>query len=66
MNIVYAAERNSIAGLLGEYLHESVDPQEIEVTENPSETGSFYIGWHCRRFLMSPAGHVTSQWRIER
>lgn len=65
MNIVYAAERTSIAGLLGDYLREAVDPDEIQVTENPSETGSFYIGWHCRRFLLSPAGRVTSQWRVD-
>ncbi len=59
MNIVYAAEKNSIAGLLGEYLHEAVDPGELEVVENPGETGSFFIGWQQRRFLLSPAGELS-------
>ncbi len=60
MNIVYAAEKPSIAGVLSEYLHHRVPAQEIQVCDNPDETGSFLIEWDLHRFVLSPDGHVES------
>ena len=59
MDIVYAAEKPSIAGLLSERVKRDISPEEITVTENPSETGSFYIGWQLNRYVMSPDGEIT-------
>ena len=61
MDIVYAAEKPSIAVLLSERVRRKIGPEDITVTENPSETGSFYIGWHFNRYLMSPNGEITSR-----
>jgi hypothetical protein len=60
MDIVYAAENPSIARLFSEYMRRRVRPEEIEVTENPEETGSFFIGWHFERYVMSPSGEIAS------
>ncbi len=61
MDVIYAAEKPSIAKLLGDYVKQDVDPEEINVTENPSETGSFYIGWKLHRYVLSPAGEIASE-----
>ena len=58
MDIVYAAEKPSIARLLSERVKRPVSPEDIEVTENPDETGSFYIGWEFNRYVMSPGGDI--------
>ena len=58
MDIIYAAEKRSIAELLGNYVSEDVRPEEINVVENPSETGSFHIGWRLNRYVLSPAGEI--------
>ncbi len=58
MNIVYAAEKPSIAGVLSDHLDERVEPQEIEVSANPDETGSFLIRWRFEEFLLTPNGDV--------
>ena len=47
MNIVIAAEKSSIATLLSEFVKRHV---------NPDETGSFFVGLHCERFVLSPSG----------
>lgn len=60
MNIVYAAEKDSIASLLSEYTHLSVAPHDIHVSENPDETGSFFVGWHRNRYRLSPGGRIAS------
>ena len=60
MDVIYAAEKRSIAELLGDYVHQDVDPDEIDVTENPTETGSFYIGWGLHRYRLSPGGAIQS------
>lgn len=60
MNIVYAAELPSIASLLSDYTHLAVRPEEIHVSENPDETGSFYVGWDINRYVVSPDGRVSS------
>ena len=60
MNIVYAAEKPSIAQLLSEHTRESVTPDEISVAENPDETGSFRIDWRLKRFVLSPGGEIES------
>ena len=58
MDIVYAAEKPSIARLLSERIKRQVSPDEILVTENPEETGSFYIGLDFNRYVMSPGGEI--------
>ncbi|MDJ0698688.1 MAG: hypothetical protein QNJ07_02425 [Woeseiaceae bacterium] len=60
MDIVYAAEKPSIANLLSEYVEEPVAAEEINVSENPDETGSFRIGWQFRHFVLSPNGAIAS------
>ncbi len=60
MNIVYAAEKPSIAGILSEHLQYRVLEQEIEVRDNPDETGSFLIQWDLLRFVLSPDGQLVS------
>lgn len=59
MDIVYAAEKTSIATLLGQYLSRQIGPAELRVSENPDETGSFYVGWQCTRFVLSPDGSIS-------
>jgi hypothetical protein len=61
MDVIYAAEKTSIAELLGDYVKEDVRPEEISVTENPSETGSFFVGWRLQRYMLSPAGEIASE-----
>jgi len=58
MDIVIAAEKPSIAKLMGDHIRRRVKPDEIEVTENPDETGSFYIGFELDRYVMSPNGEI--------
>lgn len=58
MDIVYAAEKPSIAKLLGEHMRRRVSPEEIRVTENPDETGSFYIGFQLDHYVMWPNGAI--------
>ena len=61
MDIIYAAEKRSIAELLGNHVSEDVRPDDINVVENPSETGSFYIGWRLNRYVLSPSGQIASE-----
>jgi hypothetical protein len=61
MDIIIAAEKPSIAKLLSEHIHRVIDPEDIQLTENPDETGSFYIGWHFERFVLSPDGRIANQ-----
>ena len=56
MNIVIAAEKSSIATLLSEFIKRHVNPDEIKVSENPDETGSFFVGLSCERYVLSPSG----------
>lgn len=60
MDIIYAAEKPSIAKLLSEHTSERIGPEEIEVVENPDETGSFRIDWRFRRFVLAPDGEIAS------
>ena len=60
MNVVYAAERPSIADVLSDRLRDRVQPQEIEVHENPDETGSFLVKWRLNLYVVSPNGDVES------
>ena len=61
MDVMYAAEKRSIAELLGDYVHQDISPDEIDVTENPGETGSFYIGWRLNRYRLSPGGEISDK-----
>ena len=58
MNIVYAAEKPSIAVLLSEHVQRQVRPEEIRVAENPDETGSFFIGLDFEHYVLSPDGRI--------
>ncbi len=58
MNIVIAAERTSIASLLSEHVKRPVDEQDIKLSENPDETGSFFVGFGLDRYVISPSGEV--------
>jgi hypothetical protein len=58
MDIVYAAEIPSIAGLLSEHVKRCVNPREIVVEDNPDETGSVLIRWRRECFVLSPGGMV--------
>ena len=58
MNIVYAAEKPSIATLLSKHVKRRVKPDEIEVSENPDETGSFFIGLDLEHYVLSPSGEI--------
>jgi hypothetical protein len=58
MDIVYAAEKPSIADVLSDRLRDRVRPQDIEVHENPDETGSFLVKWRFSRYVVSPNGDV--------
>lgn len=60
MNVIYAAEKASIAELLRDYVKRDVQPEDIDVIENPAETGSFFVGWRLRRFRLSPSGKIVS------
>ena len=58
MNIVIAAEKPSIAKLLSEFVKRRVNPEDIKVSENPDETGSFFVGLQLERYVMSPNGDI--------
>lgn len=60
MNIVYAAEKPSIAKILSEHVKRSVAPSDINVTANPDETGSFFIRWQFDRYVLAPNGKVAA------
>ena len=58
MDIVYAAEKPSIAKVLSEHVNREIEPGEIQGHANPEETGSFFIRWRFSQFVMSPNGEV--------
>lgn len=61
MDIVCAAEIPSIADVLSDRLCDRVNPQEIEVHENPDETGSFLVRWRFHDYVVSPGGDVAAR-----
>lgn len=61
MDIVYAAEKPSIAKVLSEHVKREVQPRDIDVKANPDETGSFFIRWRFSRYVMSPNGEVEAK-----
>lgn len=58
MEIVLAAETPTIANLMSDRLQCPVAPQDIRITPNPEETGSFLIRWRLNRYLLSPDGRL--------
>ena len=61
MDIVYAAEKSSIADVLSERLGDYVPSREIEVHDNPEETGSFLVKWRFNLYVVSPNGDVEAE-----
>lgn len=61
MDIVYAAEKASIADMLSDRLHDDVSSREIEVRENPDETGSFLVRWRLQQFVVAPNGDIEAE-----
>lgn len=61
MDIVYAAEKPSLADVLSDRLRDRVQAQDIEVHENPDETGSFLVKWRFKQYVVSPNGDVESR-----
>jgi len=59
MDIIYAAEKPSIATLLSKHVRRRVRPEEIRISENPNETGSFYIGFDLEHYVLSPDGRIS-------
>jgi len=57
-DIVYAAEKRSIADVLSTHLHCRVAEDELEVRESPTETGSFLVRWRRGRFVLAPERQV--------
>ena len=64
MDIIYAAEKPSIATLLSKHVKRRVRPEEIKVSENPDETGSFFIGCDLVRDVLSASGELAAD-RLE-
>lgn len=60
MNIVYAAEKPSIARVLSEHVQRTVAPADIDIEANPDETGSFFIRWQLDRYVLAPNGQVAA------
>ena len=60
MDIVYAAEKPSIAKVLSEHVKREIRPGDIQVDANPDETGSFFIRWRFDKYVMSPNGEVVA------
>ena len=58
MEVVYAAEKPTIADVLSDRLHLRIEPDEIEVHDNPEETGSFLVDSRHGRYILSPSGGV--------
>lgn len=58
MDIVYAAENLSIARLFSERVRRNVRADDLLITENPDETGSFFIGWQQDRYVLAPDGAI--------
>jgi len=61
MDIVYAAEKTSIADVLSDRLRDRVSSRDIEVCENPDETGSFLVKWRLQRFVLAPNGDLEAE-----
>jgi hypothetical protein len=58
MDIIYAAEKPSIASVLSDQLQHPVCADDIDVRANPGETGSFLIEWDLHNFVMAPNGEL--------
>lgn len=64
MDIVYAAEKASIADVLSKRLRDRVAERDIRVSENPDETGSFLVDFRLNRYVVAPNGDVVED-RLE-
>ena len=54
MTIVIAAAQPRIASQLSDHGKRRVDADDIKVSENPDETGSFFVGLGFERYVVSP------------
>lgn len=60
MDIVIAAEKTTIAQLLADHIRRRIRPEDISVTENPDETGSFYIDLEFDHYKLTPGGKIVA------
>ncbi len=58
MDIIYAAEKNSIASLSSLLPMTSRPSSKRFVSTTPNETGSFRINWQMDRFVLCPNGQI--------
>ena len=65
MNIIYAAEKPSIAGILSDFLEQPVNLEDVDVADNPDQTGSFLVSWRFKRFVLSPDGELCDDRRLD-
>lgn len=66
MNIIYAAEKPTIAGMLSSHLGSTVREDDVYVHRNPAETGSFLVSFRTARFRLTPGGRLVPVGRLRR
>ena len=58
MEIIYAAEKLTIAEEVRKRLRLTIRPQDIEICEDPDQTGRFRVRSEHGRYLFTPGGQL--------